>query len=165
MPSGWPSYPPTPSNRLLLQKVTRRGWRSYTTLQQVKKGGDEVIPSLPWTSFKGIQNLGPYFAHLRKRKKADHTKMIFWEKSLSVFENWRSYPNWRVYISLGDNPHLNGIPNGGATAAQPLVIVTMMMMMGVGVKTGIGTVRIVDDDHLLRFRNRCGAAMAMTDNM
>jgi hypothetical protein len=62
--------------------------------------------------------------------------------------------------------HLNGIPNGGATAAQPLVIVPMMMMMmGVGVEPRIGTVRIVDDDHLLRFRNRCSAAddMAMTD--
>ncbi len=72
-----------------------------------------------------------------------------------------SYLN-TIYISLGDSPHLNGIPNGGATAAQPLVIVPMMMMM---VETGIGTVRIVDDDHLLRFRNRCGAAddMAMPD--
>ena len=74
-----------------------------------------------------------------------------------------SYPY--IYISLGYDPHLNGIPNGGAAAAQPLVIVTMMMMMGMGVETGIGTVRIVDDNHLLRFRYRCGAAddMAMPD--
>ncbi len=39
-----------------------------------------------------------------------------------------------------------------------------MMMMGVMVETrGIGTVRVVDDNHLLRFRYRCGAAddMAM----
>ena len=89
-----------------------------------KKGGDEVIflefplPSLAWTSFKGIQNLGPYFAHLRKRKKAYHTKMIFWVKSLSVFGNWRSYLNWRYrtdpkhwyrtfnkYRNRGADPH------------------------------------------------------------
>jgi hypothetical protein len=73
----------------------------YNFTASRKKGGDEVIPlefplpSLAWTSFKGIQNLGPYFAHLRKRKKAYHTKMIFWVKSLSVFGNWRSYLNWR----------------------------------------------------------------------
>ncbi len=59
----------------------------YNFTASTKKGGDEVIPfelklpSLSWTSFKGIQNLGSYFAHLRKRKKAYHTKMIFWEKS------------------------------------------------------------------------------------
>jgi hypothetical protein len=51
-----------------------------------KKRGDEVIPmefnrpSVSWISFNGIQNLGPYFAHLRKRKKAYHTKMICREK-------------------------------------------------------------------------------------
>ncbi len=94
-----------PSNRLFLQKVgnkkavtkfynftesKKRGWRSYPL--------EFNLPSLSWTSFKGIQNLGPYFAHLRKRKNAYHTKMIFWEKCVSVFENWRSYPNWR-YLS------------------------------------------------------------------
>ncbi len=100
MPSRWPSYPP--SNRLFLLKVTRRGWRSYTTLQQVQKKG--VTKLFPWSLtftvclehlLKGSRT---YFAHLRKRKKAYHIKMIFWEKSLLVFENWRSYPNWRFIL-------------------------------------------------------------------
>ncbi len=92
---------PTKQKAIFTEGMKKGVTKLYNFTASKKKGGDEVIPlkfnlpSLSWTSFKGIQNLGPYFAHVRKRKKAYHTKMIFWEKSLSVFENWRSYPNWR----------------------------------------------------------------------
>jgi hypothetical protein len=85
VPSGWPSYPP--SNRLFLQKVTRRGWRSYTTLQQGKNGGDEDIPlefnlpSLSWSSFKGIQNL-THILHIYRKEKRPTIPKWFFEKKV-----------------------------------------------------------------------------------
>ncbi len=66
--------------KVILQKVTKGVTKLYNITASKKKGGDKVIPlefnlpSLSWTSFiKGIQNIGPYFAHLRKRKKDFHT--------------------------------------------------------------------------------------------
>jgi hypothetical protein len=82
--SGWPSYPP--SNRLSLQESHKKGVKKLANFTESKKGGAEVIPlefnlpSLAWTLFYGVQNLGHYFAHLRKRLRAYHTKMICREK-------------------------------------------------------------------------------------
>ncbi len=60
-----------PSKHLVsLQRSNKKGMTKLYNFTERKKGGDEVIPlefnlpSLSWTSFKGIQNLGPYFAHL-----------------------------------------------------------------------------------------------------
>ncbi len=75
----------------------QEGVTKLANFTESKKGGDEVIPlefnlpSLSWKSFNGIQNLGLYFAHLRKRKKAYQTK---W------FEEKKAYQSQVTRIDL-----------------------------------------------------------------